>query len=192
MMNLEKNVMVLASGGIDSTACIHYYLSLGFNVKSFFVNFGQKSFNKECESVQKVSSYYEIELSSIKCDFSNNFSNGEITGRNGFLALTAIMANPNFKGLLSLGIHSGVPYYDCTPAFMDDMNRIIESYTNGQVKLDAPFQNWEKNMVYDYCKNEAVPVNLTYSCENGRIEPCGKCLSCLDRGILDAGQKTEN
>ncbi|KGK98224.1 hypothetical protein LI82_10925 [Methanococcoides methylutens] len=191
-MSLKKNVMVLASGGIDSTACIHYYLSLGFNVKSFFVNFGQKSFKKEYESVQKVSSYYEIELSSIKCNFSNNFSNGEITGRNGFLVLSAIMANPHFKGLLSLGIHSGVPYYDCTPAFVHDMNRIVESYTDGQVNLDAPFLNWDKLMVYDYCKNEDVPVNLTYSCENGRFKPCGQCLSCLDRRILDASQKIRN
>jgi len=190
-MTLKKNIMLLASGGIDSTACIHYYLSLEFKVRAFFVNFGQKSFNQEYRSVQEVTSYYGIELSSIKCDFPNNFSNGEIIGRNGFLVLTAIVANPNFKGLISLGIHSGTPYYDCTPAFVHDMNRIIESYTNGQVKLDTPFLNWEKSMVYEYCKNEDVPVNLTYSCENGGFEPCSKCLSCLDRGFLDAGKKTE-
>jgi len=185
-MRFNKNVIVLASGGIDSTACINYYLSLGFKVKSFFVNFGQKSSSKEFESAQKISSHYGIELSSVKCNFSNRFSSGEIIGRNGFLVLTAIMENPHFKGLISLGIHSGVPYYDCTPAFLNDMNRIVESYTDGQIKLDAPFLNWDKFMVYGYCKNENVPINLSYSCENGKFKPCGQCLSCLDRRTLDA------
>lgn len=188
----KKNIMVLASGGIDSTACIHYYLSLGFKVKSFFVNYGQKSLDMEYRSVQEVVSHYGIELSSINCKFQNHFSNGELIGRNGFLTLAAIMANPCFKGLISLGIHSGSPYYDCTPAFVSDINKVIESYTNGQVKLDVPFLSWEKSMIYEYCKNEGVPVNLTYSCENGGTKPCGKCLSCLDRGILDASQKNEN
>jgi 7-cyano-7-deazaguanine synthase len=136
--------------------------------------------------VQKISSYYKIELSFATCNFSNNFSNGELIGRNGFLVLTAIMANPEFKGLMSMGIHSGTPYYDCTPAFVKDMNRIVESYTNGQVKLNAPFLEWDKGMIYEYCKDEDVPVNMTYSCENG-VEPCGNCLSCLDRRILDVG-----
>lgn len=191
-MNYKKNVIVLASGGIDSTACIHYYLSLGFKVKAFFVNYGQKSLNKEFESVQKIASFYGIELLSIKCNFSINFTNGEIIGRNGFLALSAIMEFPHFKGLLSLGIHSGLTYYDCTPAFIHDLNRIVESYTDGQVKLDAPLLNWDKLMVYNYCKNEDIPINLTYSCENGKFEPCGKCLSCLDRGTLNVSQKTKN
>lgn len=183
----KKEVMVLASGGIDSTACIHYYLSLDFRVKAFFVNYGQASFDHECKSVQKIASYYEIELSSATCHFPNPFSSGEIIGRNGFLVLTAIMANPNFKGLMSLGIHSGTPYYDCTPNFVSDMNRIVESYTDGQVKLDTPFLSWKKRMVYEYCNNEGIPVHLTYSCEGNGIEPCGKCLSCLDRRILDVG-----
>lgn len=191
-MILKKNVMVLASGGIDSTACIYYYLSLDFKVKAFFVNYGQKSLNMEYKSVQKVVSHYGIELGSMSCKFQNNFSSGELIGRNGFLILAAIMANPCFKGLISLGIHSGTPYYDCTPAFVSDINKVVESYTNGQVMLDAPFLSWEKSMIYAYCKNEGVPVNLTYSCENGETKPCGKCLSCLDRGNLAASQKNEN
>lgn len=185
-MSLKKNVLILTSGGIDSTACIHYYLSLDFNVRAFFVNYGQQSLKQEYRCVQEISSYYKIELSFATCNFSNNFSNGELIGRNGFLVLTAIMANPEFKGLMSMGIHSGTPYYDCTPAFVKDMNRIVESYTNGQVKLNAPFLEWDKGMIYEYCKDEDVPVNMTYSCENG-VEPCGNCLSCLDRRILDVG-----
>ena len=98
------------------------------------------------------------------------------------------MSNPNFNGIISLGIHSDVPYYDCSPIFVKDMNKIIEGYTDGRVRLDAPFIKWEKRMIYEYCKNEDIPVNFTYSCENGGKIPCGKCLSCLDRGTLNVNQ----
>ncbi len=186
-MILKKNVMVLASGGIDSTACIHYYLSLDFKVKAFFVNYDQPAFNQEYKSVRKIASYYKIELSSATCHFPNTFFTGEILGRNGFLILTTIMANPGFSGLISLGIHSDTLYYDCTPAFVSDMNKIVEAYSDGRVKLNTPFLTWKKGMIYEYCKNENIPVNLTYSCESNEIKPCGKCLSCLDRRILDVG-----
>jgi len=186
-MSLKKNVLVLASGGIDSSACIHYYLSLGFNVRAHFINYGQRAFKQEYKCVQKIASYYGINLTSTTCKFPNNFISGEIIGRNGFLILTAIMANPDFRGLISVGIHSDTPYYDCTPMFVADMNRIVESYADGKIKLDAPFLEWDKGMIYEYCKKENIPINLTSSCENSGDGPCGKCLSCLDRRIFDAG-----
>lgn len=185
VMNLKKSALVLVSGGVDSTACIHHYLSNGYDVKGFFVNFGQPSCAQEFESVKKITSYYDVEFSFSECNFPLDFNCGEIVGRNGFLVLTALVSNPDISGLLSLGIHSGLPYYDCTPAFVNDMNRVVEAYTNGRCKLDTPFLNWSKYQIYDYCKREDVPLSLTYSCESGGIEPCGRCLSCLDRGCLN-------
>jgi 7-cyano-7-deazaguanine synthase len=64
------------------------------------------------------------------------------------------------------------------------MQSVVDEYTNGNVKIDAPFLTWSKKMVYEYsiCKN--VPIDITYSCElNGSI-PCGQCASCLDRKEL--------
>ena len=53
-----KKVLVLHSGGIDSTGCISYYLKNGFEVKTLFVNYGQKSAPNELQSVLKVGLYY--------------------------------------------------------------------------------------------------------------------------------------
>lgn len=187
-MHSTKTVLVLASGGVDSTACIHYYLSLGYDVKTHFVDYGQKAKSQEFECAKKVALHYGTEFVSIKCDLPNSYCEGEIVGRNSFLVLLVLMSNPNFNGIISLGIHSGVPYYDCSSIFVKEMNKIIEGYTDGRVRLDAPFMKWEKRMIYEYCKNEDIPVNFTYSCENGGKIPCGKCLSCLDRGTLNVNQ----
>lgn len=38
--------------------------------------------------------------------------------------------------------------------------------------------------VWEYAKSKRVPINLTYSCELGLKQPCGKCPSCKDLIIL--------
>ena len=180
-MHSTKTVLVLASGGVDSTACIHYYLSLGYDVKTYFVDYGQKAKKPEFECAKKVALHYGTEFFPIKCDLPNSYCEGEIVGRNSFLILLVLMSNPSFNGIISIGIHSDVPYYDCSTIFVKQMNKLIEGYTDGRVRLDVPFIKWGKKMIYEYCKNEDIPVNFTYSCENGEKIPCGKCLSCLDR-----------
>lgn len=183
--SLDMNVLVLLSGGIDSTACVSYYTNLGYSVKGIFIDYGQAAAVKEFESAAKVSGHYSIELDRHSCSLGHDFSVGEIPGRNAFLVLCAIMAYPGFKGILSMGIHSGVPYYDCTEAFVADMNKILVGYRAGQVVLDTPFLKWSKGMIFTYCTENKVPISLTYSCEEGFEKPCGKCRSCLDRSVFD-------
>ncbi len=83
-----------------------------------------------------------------------------------------------------MGIHSGTPYYDCSKEFVSSVNSILKGYTSGEILLDAPFIDWNKEMIIQYCKDNDVPLDITYSCENGQEPPCGKCLSCLDRRFL--------
>lgn len=174
--------MVLLSGGIDSTACIHYYLNQGFYVESIFIDYGQMARKKEFESAKNIASYYRIKLDHY--EFSAQILNqDEIKGRNAFLVLSTLVTHPEFNGILSLGIHSGVAYYDCSESFIKDINKILEGYTGGRIMLDAPFLRWNKKMIYLYCKENSVPIHLTYSCENG--DECGKCQSCIDRKGLD-------
>ena len=179
----SKYCLVLLSGGIDSTACIHYYLSQDYEVQGVFIDYGQKANEKEAISAEKIVLHYKIDLNKLTFKTTQNFNQGEIKGRNAFLVLAAILAYPDFKGIIALGIHSDTPYYDCSRSFVNDMNNILREYSSGQVLLDTPFLKWNKTMIYKYCKDNDVPVYLTYSCENGGENPCGKCLSCRERGV---------
>ena len=180
-----KSVLLLCSGGIDSTACIHYYVNQGYLIKPIFIDYGQEALKLEYLSAKKITSYYKLNLVKIKINFNQRYSSGETIGRNALLLLSAIMANPGYKGIVSIGIHSGVPYYDCSELFAKDISKIINSYSDGQIVLDIPFLKWDKKSIYRYCINNDVPISLTYSCELGGKVPCGKCLSCLDRRLLD-------
>jgi len=182
---LAESVVILLSGGIDSTACISYYQTQGLTVRGLFVDYGQAPAASERKSASDVARHYGIALDCMVVTSETHFSDGEIPGRNAFLVFCALMNYPDFNGILSLGIHSGTPYYDCSKPFVLDTNRILAGYRVGMVTLDAPFLEWSKSMIYAYCRQEEVPVGLTYSCEKCSDKPCGTCRSCLDRGALD-------
>lgn len=181
----RKNVMILLSGGIDSAACVDYYLREGFFPIAIFIDYGQAAMKKEYESAKRIAKYYNIKLDVVKANMSNRFGQGEIKGRNAFFILVALMKCPTFSGLISLGIHAGVPYYDSTVQFVSDMKTLLDGYTDGRVRIDAPFLDWGKPMIYEYCRKNDVPIRLTYSCERGESPPCGRCRSCLDRKALN-------
>lgn len=182
----ELMAVVLLSGGIDSAACVRYYLDLGFQLRGLFIDYGQRARDNEGESAVQVANYYDIPLDRVSLSPINHFGPGEIRGRNAFLIIAAFLFYPQFKGILSLGIHSGTPYYDCSQQFVRDITTIIDAYAGGEVRIDAPLIKWDKASIYMYCKEKDVPIHLTYSCEAGMSPPCGKCRSCKDREALNA------
>ncbi len=182
----KQKSIVLLSGGIDSAACVRHYLDLDFEVNGLFVDYGQSARDNERQSAMRITAYYDITLDQASFPSTKQYGTGEIRGRNAFLILAAVLYYPRLKGIISLGIHSGTPYYDCSSQFIRDITPIIDAYTDGEARIDVPFLKWEKSAVYTYCREKNIPIHLTYSCEAGTIPPCGKCLSCKDREVLDA------
>jgi 7-cyano-7-deazaguanine synthase len=185
--NKSGSAIVFLSGGIDSAACVYYNLSQGFHTRGFFIDYGQQPAQREKLSATQIAAYYNIELDTIQIIPCGPANSGEIKGRNGLFILAALLYYPRYSGLIALGIHSGTPYYDCSEIFIRDIRKILNGYTDGQVALDIPFLKWNKQMIYEYCKQNTVPIHMTYSCEASNDQPCGKCLSCLDRKTLNVG-----
>lgn len=173
-----KKALVLFSGGIDSTACIQYYKTKGFQVDATFIDFGQLSARREYNAVRRISTFYNIKPRVVHVRHATSFKGGEISLRNIFFVSTALLGLKNYQGLIGLGIHSGTDYADCSPSFVKLTNSILDLYTSGKVILEAPFLNFNKYEILQYCQAGQIPLNLTYSCELGLDQPCGKCLSC--------------
>lgn len=173
--------LVLLSGGIDSSSCIAFYLRMNHAATGVFIDYGQRVRHKEEQSARAVANYFSIPLHVIRCSGPEAQFEGEIAGRNAFLVFAAVLYHPVFSGLLALGIHGGVPYYDCSEHFVTSLTGILSGYRNGEVLLATPFLQWSKQQVYDVCSELKVLVELTWSCEVGPSVPCGECLSCRDR-----------
>ncbi len=110
-------------------------------------------------------------------------------GRNSLLVLSSYFANVFNEGKIAIGIHSGTSYPDCGPDFIDRCQRLIDLDSEGEIKVEAPFLNWSKREIWQYCIDNRLDIESTYSCEMGEFPPCGVCNSCLDIRKLNEGSK---
>ena len=180
------DVLLLMSGGVDSTACAHFFKQRGDNVRGVFVDYGQSAAIAERRAVKRVTNHLGIPLSTLSFRASVEYGLGEVVGRNAFLVFASLMGIQPRTGVISLGIHSGTSYYDCGPDFIEQLGDVVQSYSGGLLKLYCPFLLEPKSMVHQYAIFAGLPINLTYSCELGTVPSCGRCLSCKDRDALQA------
>ncbi len=183
---MDPEVLILLSGGIDSAACVDFYIEFGRPPCGLFIDYGQPAAKNEAESAKAVANYYSIPLFCSKWEGHLTKTTGFICGRNSFLIVSALMERPITVSIIAIGIHAGTVYQDCSKHFLTKMQNIIDLYENGKLKLSAPFIDFTKSEIYSYCIERRVPIELTYSCESGGPTPCGVCLSCKDRKMLNA------
>ena len=177
--------LVLMSGGIDSTACAQFLTGQGFDVKGLFVDYGQSARTLEGIAVSAVAESLGIPLERASFVSQRIYGAGEIVGRNGLLAMAALITCSSTTRIIAMGIHSGTPYYDCSPAFAERIDFLMQECTSGATRYLAPFLNWAKQDIYDYCRQQRLDLSATYSCEVGIMPPCGHCASCRDRQGLN-------
>jgi 7-cyano-7-deazaguanine synthase len=184
--NQPRSVNVLLSGGIDSSACVSYYFERGFDVSALFIDYGQSAARQETLAASAVAEHFGIQLHRLQIGRAHIKRDGLILGRNAFLLSCALLECSPQTHLISIGIHSGTNYVDCSPLFVERMQAVFDAYTNGGVRIDAPFIHWMKCDVWNYVRSRGVPIDLTYSCELGSDSPCGICASCRDMEELHA------
>lgn len=179
------NALVLISGGIDSTSCAYYLKSQGHRIRPIFVDYGQKAAGPELVAADNVCRLMGLDLCVLKANLGQSFGSGEIKGRNAFLILSAMLSR-SFSNpcLIGIGIHAGTPYYDCTEGFLNVVDRLVSEYTDGTCHVVAPFLSWSKLQIWNYFNESGLPAEQTYSCESGRVPPCGGCTSCRQRDSL--------
>lgn len=209
-------VMVLSSGGVDSTTCLGMAVDKygKENVVALSIFYGQKH-DKEIKASDDVAKYYDVEH--IKLDLSTIFdfsdcsllshSDKEIPKesyaeqikktdgkpvstyvpfRNGlFISSAASIALSKGCSEIYYGAHAddsaGNAYPDCSQVFNDAMNTAVYEGSGRQLKIVAPFVGLNKAEVVRIGIKLGVPYELTWSCYEGGVKPCGVCGTCIDR-----------
>lgn len=177
----ENRCVVLMSGGIDSSATLPACQGPGKSLSGMFVDYGQPAARSEWKAAQNIASHYDIEIDKVDLGVSLVSDRGEFFGRNALFILAAAGTIPQRPLVIALGIHALTDYYDTTPLFARDMQRLLNGYSGGAVTLSLPFLPHTKAEVIGLAKENAVPLHLTYSCERQNSPACGECPSCRDR-----------
>jgi 7-cyano-7-deazaguanine synthase len=202
-----KKVLVLLSGGLDSTTALYWAIYKRYEVSAIGINYGSKHNSREIQSAKHIACFNDIDyrvfnLKSIFKNFNSslldrhmNIPEGHyshktmrstvVPFRNGImLAIAAGFAESNKIDKIILASHLGdrSVYPDCRQEFNKAMAEAIEFGTYKKIKFVAPFENMTKiGIVQKGVRKYKVPYEKTYSCYNGKERPCLKCGTCIER-----------
>lgn len=175
---------VLLSGGLDSATALAARRESHGDFTALFVDLGQPARVEEEASARKLAQHFDVTLDVVTVS-GLRVGVGLIPGRNLLLLSVALTASAAEGGMLTMGIHAGTAYWDCSAGFVATAQAVLDGYGNGRVQLNAPFLALRKPDIVRLAHSLEVPLDLTYSCEQSG-GPCGCCVSCQDRASIDA------
>lgn len=202
--NLEKDSLLILSGGMDSVTMLYDYrdrigLAISFDYGS---NHNQQELYFARLHCQRLGIAHKV----IALDFfRQNFRSSLLEGgdaipngnydeenmkstvvpfRNGImLSIAAGIANSSGLTVVMMANHGGDHeiYPDCRPEFVKAMNTAICAGTGNEVRLEAPYTKYTKSQIAARGTELGIDYVETWSCYKGGKVHCGECGTCRER-----------
>lgn len=203
-----KRIVVLHSGGLDSTTLVQLARSEAAAVQTVSFFYGQRHMH-ELEASKRLATLWKLQhiefdilsafnpirrASSSALLYHSDVPEGHyaqenmvqtiVPNRNMIMASLAIgYAQAIGYEYVGLAVHAGdhFIYPDCRPEFVSALGNASLAATDGAVKIYAPFLNVSKTDIVRLGSDLQVPFELTYSCYQGNDKHCGVCGTCTER-----------
>lgn len=200
-----KKVVLILSGGVDSTTLLYLLVKKGFEVKTISFDYGQKH-KKELKMARKTCSKLNIEnkiinlrnlapiLKSALTDKKEKIPEGHyedkvmkqtvVPNRNMIMLSIAMAYAISLKyNYIAYAAHSGdhTIYPDCRPVFVDRISKLAEVIDYKPIRILTPFVNKTKTDIIKIGKKLGIDYSITWSCYCGGKKPCLKCGTCIER-----------
>lgn len=195
-----SQVLLLASGGLDSTTVAYQLASAGVEVVPIFFDYGQHCVGVEWSRVNEVlpsdmqrperfdiSGIFRGSPSRLICEadlWTEEVKDDDLyIPYRTMLFFAAAAARAQTVGILD--VYTGfinsnhAKEIDCTATFMDSLDGLTSSI--GPVRFHSPFRYSSKADVARAAAELGVPIGRTYSCQASAQFPCGACPNCVER-----------
>lgn len=196
-----SKVLLLCSGGLDSTTVAYWLRERGITVVPIFFDYGQHCVEKEWGTLQRVLPQdcalppTRVDISGIFAGSSSrlirepdlwteNVADSELyIPYRTLLFFSAGAACAQTRGLSE--VYSGfinsnhAKEVDCSAAFLNALDALATDV--GPVRFQLPFRDWSKAQVVAEAVRLQVPIGATYSCQLFSDVPCGACPNCVER-----------
>lgn len=201
-----SHVVVLFSGGLDSTVLLADQLALGRKVTALSCDYGSRHNERELAAAESLCKFYGVRQLKVSLDFIGKLykssllvGGGEIPKadydaesmaqtvvpfRNGvMLSAAAGLAESIGADAVAIAAHSGDHniYPDCRSEFLHAMGESIRLGTDTQVTLLRPFAEVSKTDIVRRGVELNVDFSKTWSCYVGGEVHCGQCGTCRER-----------
>ncbi|WP_215762508.1 7-cyano-7-deazaguanine synthase [Acetobacter sp. P1H12_c] len=197
---MTKKVMLLASGGLDSTTVAFLLHAKGADVSPLFFDYGQHCVETEWHRVNEVlpTGMQRPERVNLSDIFRGSKSRLIIEADlwkddvhdddlyvpyRTLLFYAAAAAKAQTLGIIE--VYTGfinsnhAKEIDCTAEFMNKLDGLTESI--GPVRFTSPFRYFSKTEVAREAIRLGVPIGRTFSCQAASQLPCGACPNCVER-----------
>ena len=204
-----NKVVVLLSGGLDSSVLLYKLESEEFDCFPLTISYGQRH-SKEVMSARNISESCGLieRWKYLNLDTLGNLLPSSLTGigeipeghyadesmkstvvpnRNMiFLSIAAGYAQGLGASFVAYAAHKGDhPIYpDCRPEFIEACNQTIKlgtGWSNDGVSLITPFSSLTKAEIVKLGDKLEIPFERTWSCYKGGDKHCGACGTCRER-----------
>ena len=201
---MEKDSVIILSGGMDSVTLLHYRKERIALAVSF--DYGSNHNVREIECARRQCENLGIEHLVIPLDFmgiyfrssllegadsipeghyaDENMKSTVVPFRNGIM-LSVACGLAESRGLrhVMMANHGGdhAIYPDCRPEFVTSMSNVMRNGTYEGVDILAEFTNITKSDIARLGKKLGVDYSMTYSCYKGGAKHCGRCGTCIER-----------
>ncbi|MFH1245087.1 MAG: 7-cyano-7-deazaguanine synthase QueC [Candidatus Omnitrophota bacterium] len=207
-----KRVVVLLSGGIDSTCCLYFAKAEGFTPYCLNFDYGQRH-RREIKSARRIAKEAGCPYLLCKVKFpwkgsslldsglkipaqrTRGIPSTYVPARNIiFLSFALSYAEAIDAEAVFIGANardfSGYP--DCRPEFYRAFKRAAQAgLKNKHIQIRTPLLHKSKAEIIKLGHKLGVPYKFSWSCYQGETRPCGVCDSCRFRaqGFREAGLK---
>lgn len=203
---MSKKVVVLLSGGMDSTTLLYHHYKAGDEVRALSIDYGQRHLRELMFAAGNARRlrvpYAHVGLSELRnvlpgssqTDFRVAVPEGKydeesmkqtvVPNRNMILLAIAIgHAVAHKMDFVSYAAHAGdhAIYPDCRPEFADIINTAAQKCDWHPVQLHRPFIALTKSQIVALGQSIEVPFVNTWSCYRGGHVHCGRCGTCIER-----------
>lgn len=185
-------VIVLLSGGMDSTVLLASYVHKNIECEAISLDYGQRH-ARELIAAENVADYYGVHLTIVELALSCEqlFSGAKssqvgdrvdvphghyaaetmkttiVPNRNMLLiALAGARAAATGSNIVAYAAHAGdhAIYPDCRPEFAEEMNKALALGNDPPIHLARPFIQLTKTEICRLGYDLAVPFDRTWSC----------------------------
>ncbi|MDP3919396.1 MAG: 7-cyano-7-deazaguanine synthase QueC [Candidatus Omnitrophota bacterium] len=209
----------LLSGGLDSTVALYAALADGYSVRALTLSYGQVhvreidsarriaaelnlehhilSISLPWKGSALLDTTSPIPVGRDSAEMSREIPSTYVPARNTvFLSFAASFAEARGAEAIFIGAnaldYSGYP--DCRPEYFDAFSEVLKRGTKAGVRgrsilIETPLLRLSKKEIVELGIKLNIPFEHTWSCYQGRKDPCGECDSCILRakGFQEAG-----